>query len=184
MSRARSSKAVTLQIGPAQQRDLAHLSRIELAAAALFPPGRLPEPDQVLPAAELRAACQAGWLWVARHGAEPMGFALCAPEGSDLYLVELSVHPKTGRQGIGRALLRSVLEAAVAQGFTGVTLTTFGDLPWNAPFYESEGFTVVARQDEEAVGPECPAHLREHLSQEAAGGLQQRVAMRRALTAP
>ena len=61
-------------------------------------------------------------------------------------------------------------------GHRAVTLTTFRDIPWNAPFYESAGFRPLGAPE---VGPGLAAIVRD----EAARGLDpgQRLAMRREL---
>ena len=60
-----------------------------------------------------------------------------------------------------------------------MTLTTFRDVPWNAPFYERLGFCVL---DSSELTPELDAVVRE----EAARGLDRdrRVVMRCELTVP
>lgn len=60
------------------------------------------------------------------------------------HLEQLSVHPDHGGQGIGRALLRAGCEWAALQGYREITLATYGDIPWNGPFYASEGFVQCA----------------------------------------
>ena len=57
------------------------------------------------------------------------------------------VHPDHGRRGLGARLLRAVLDLARARGCGVVTLTTYRDLPWNAPFYARHGFAEVAPED-------------------------------------
>jgi hypothetical protein len=47
------------------------------------------------------------------------------------------------RQGIGTALVSAVCAWAVAKGLGAVTLTTFRDVAWNAPFYRRFGFRVI-----------------------------------------
>ncbi len=54
-------------------------------------------------------------------------------------LDQVSVDPRYGRQGIGRHLLSAVAAAAKGQGYTAMTGTTFRDLVFNGPFYESLG---------------------------------------------
>jgi hypothetical protein len=43
--------------------------------------------------------------------------------------------------------VQAVCAWATGQGFDAVTLTTYRDVPWNAPFYARLGFVVVAEQD-------------------------------------
>jgi GNAT superfamily N-acetyltransferase len=88
----------------------------------------------------------------------------------------MSVHPDHGRRGLGATLLNHVCAWARAEGLPSVTLTTFADLPWNAPFYAKHGFRVM-REDE--LGPE----LRALRDDETAHGLdpERRVCMSTAL---
>jgi GNAT superfamily N-acetyltransferase len=53
------------------------------------------------------------------------------------------VHPRAARQGIGRRLIEHAARYARQHGLAGLTLTTFADVPWNAPYYERCGFRVV-----------------------------------------
>ena len=65
------------------------------------------------------------------------------------------------------------------EGRAALTLTTFRDVPWNAPYYRRLGFAVLASADQ---GPQ----LRALVAREAAtipGGAP-RVAMRRAVRPP
>lgn len=72
----------------------------------------------------------------------------------------------------GAALIRHALSQVQA---SEVWLTTFTDVPWNAPFYQKLEFVVV----DEACAPDA---IGKTLAAERARGLQQRVAMR--LTRP
>lgn len=79
--------------------------------------------------------------WVAVAGtADLAGYAVAGPLGRYLHLRELSVDPTYGRRGMGTALVRHVLAKAREGGHSGVTLTTFRDVPFNAPFYSRLGF--------------------------------------------
>ena len=65
------------------------------------------------------------------------------PFGRELHVYEFSVHPDWQGRGIGTALLRACQIDARNCGFTAVTLTTFEQVPWNAPFYRRMGFRDV-----------------------------------------
>lgn len=73
-------------------------------------------------------------------------------------------------RGIGRALLTTAANWARATGLQSLSLTTFRNVPWNAPFYASFGF----REWDPA---EAPASIRASLDYEAAKGLDNRCAM-------
>jgi GNAT superfamily N-acetyltransferase len=45
---------------------------------------------------------------------------------------------------IGAALLDAVAERARAAGLDGLSLSTFREAPWNAPYYRRLGFVEVA----------------------------------------
>ncbi|MEM8769986.1 MAG: GNAT family N-acetyltransferase, partial [Pseudomonadota bacterium] len=65
-------------------------------------------------------------------------------------------------------------EEAAARGLEAVTLTTFADIPWNAPFYAAMGFEVLREQG-------LTPFLAGALEEERALGLTERVAMRLAV---
>ena len=163
-------------VQPAMPRHLPALPAIEAAAESPFPPGRLgTATGSTRPAALLHDALVADLLWVALDIEDvPVGFALAFDHGDELHLQEMDVHPDHGRRGLGAALVHHVLAEARRRGLRAVTLTTFADLPWNAPFYRRLGFEVLA---DAALTP----GLRTILAGEAAKGLQQRVAMSRRL---
>ncbi len=86
----------------------------------------------------------AGTVWVA-VGADdtPIGFAIAEPRGGEGYLHELDVDLAHGRRGVGRALVRRVAEWARSVDFETLLLSTFDDVPWNAPYYQRLGFEIV-----------------------------------------
>ncbi len=157
------------------------LPAIERAAATRFGDS-LPRSVllHVTPADTLEAAQLAGLLWVALEPAgTPVGFAVASIHGRRVHLDELDVLPEHGRKGVGSALVEAVEDHALSSGYTEVTLTTFGDVPWNAPFYASAGFKVIPEH-------ELDAELHRRLSDEAELGLDRsrRVAMRKPLSRP
>jgi GNAT superfamily N-acetyltransferase len=164
------------RIERARDGDLAKLPQVEIAANALFAGRGLAgvSADDATSLEELAHAHAAGRLWVARDAAgEPIGFALVEIIDGEAHLEEIDVDPAHGRRGAGRALLAAVSEWARGAGHRAVTLTTFRDIPWNAPFYERAGFRALAPHE---LGPGLAARVRE----ETARGLDpaQRVAMR------
>lgn len=134
------------QIRLAEPRDVPHLAGIEREAASRFVEVGYPELAQgpTLASAVLAEAQQAQQLWVAATAqGEPVGFALAMVLGEQAYVKEMSVLPSHGRQGLGRRLVEGVCEWARAHGFCSVTLTTFREVAWNAPFYRRLGFQEV-----------------------------------------
>ena len=59
------------------------------------------------------------------------------------HLATLGVHPAHGRRGVGSRLLAAACELSSDLGRRAITLTTFVDVPWNAPWYSGRGFTVL-----------------------------------------
>lgn len=88
---------------------------------------------------------QSNHVWLAERGRELLGFALAYPLGEFLFLAQLSVIPEAQENGVGSRLLQAVVDEAGEQDKAGVALTTFADVPWNAPFYEKRGFKVLQR---------------------------------------
>jgi GNAT superfamily N-acetyltransferase len=168
------------RIERARAADLRRLAEIERAAASLFEPGQIPDSlrDDVTSLEDFHEAHERGLLWVARSGDEPVGFAVVELLACGPHLEEIDVHPAHGRRGIGRALLGAVTDWARAAGHPRITLTTFRDIPWNAPFYASLGFRVIPPAE---LTPELDAIVRD----EAARGLDpaRRVVMGRKLDA-
>ena len=116
--------------------------------------------------------------WVAvDDGGSIIGFAVAWLVDGEGHLDELAVVPAHGRRGVGRALVDEVVAWTAAQDLTSITLTTFRDVPWNAPYYEKLGFHVVSTL--------TPA-LQALIDQQATWGLEPslRVVMRRSLLDP
>lgn len=60
-----------------------------------------------------------------------------------MYVEQVTVHPRSARQGLGAGLLDVASERAADNNLAAVTLTTFRDVPWNAPYYVRLGFAVT-----------------------------------------
>ena len=116
----------------------------------------------------------AGTLWVAEVEGSLAAFLAALAHGRRLHIDEFDVQRDLQGQGIGRRLLAHAIDWAKAEGFNTMSLTTFRNIPWNAPFYESVGFL-------DWPPDEAPASIRQALLKEAAFGLKDRCAMRMAL---
>ena len=169
--------AMKIRIRTASKPDISKLARIEIEAAKLFPAGRVPDMDSVTPLEDLIEAMEDQTLWVAEEGDQPVGFALAFREGDELHLEEMDVLPTHGRRGLGTELLMAVVAHARELKLQSVTLTTFADMPWNAPFYERAGFRVLQPE-------ELGQRLARILEDESARGRTNRVGMRRSVEKP
>lgn len=134
----------------------------------------VPEDAQLLPAIETSAAQafrlidELSWLaesppmpierhsqlialstcWVALDAENrPQGFLSAERHGSDLHIYELSVMQSMQGQGKGRRLVEAAKDYARSSRLSFVTLTTFTNVSWNAPFYSRIGFQTKVTTD-------------------------------------
>jgi len=131
----------------ASAHDAAAFRQIENSAGMLF--NAIPHLAWLtgiddLPVDLYREIVAYGWSWCAVDPAgRCIGFVCCTPEGSDFHVWELAVQRERQGRGIGRTLMETSIAAARQGGFRVVTLTTFRDVPWNAPFYRRLGFQIL-----------------------------------------
>ncbi|MFD3613636.1 GNAT family N-acetyltransferase [Streptomyces sp. NPDC058676] len=153
-----------MRIRPATAAELPLLQDVERAAGALFHTlGMAAIAEDEPPAlGDLERYRRAGRAWVAvDEGDTPVAYLLCEPVDGALHVEQVSVHPDAARRGVGRVLLAYAADRAREEGLTGLTLTTFTDVPWNAPYYTRLGFRVL---DEAGLTPglrRIRAHERE-----------------------
>lgn len=107
----------------------------------------------------------------------PLAYLIHDPVDAAEHIEQVSVHPRAARHRIGQALIEHVADRAREAGREALTLTTFADAPWNAPYYARIGFRVLGEA-------ELTPGLRTIRAHEAELGLDRwpRVAMRRDLT--
>lgn len=159
---------------------LAALADIELRAATRFHGWEVP-PDvfaEATPLATFESALGRGHLWVAlAPTGECVGFALVERSGERLHLAELDALPEHGGRGVGRALVGAIERWASENGVEELTLTTYREVPWNAPFYMRLGFAIIEPA-------ELDADLSARRAVETERGLDSmpRVAMRKRLS--
>jgi GNAT superfamily N-acetyltransferase len=144
------------------------LAAVEQSASALFL--TIPElawiADAPLTAIDDHlASIVDGTMWVAVDDTNTItGFLLAEVCGQDLHICEVSVHAGHQRRGVGARLIAAAVDVARREALSGVTLTTFRDVPWNAPYYARLGFTVISEAD-------FDERLREVLAREVRIGL-------------
>ncbi|PPS77107.1 MULTISPECIES: GNAT family N-acetyltransferase [Streptomyces] len=168
-----------MRIRLATRAELLALQAIERAAGAPFRELGMPEiADDEPPALDvLERYRRAGRCWVAvdegDEGDLPAAYLLAEPADGALHIEQVSVHPRAARRGVGRALLAHAADRAREEGLTALTLTTFTDVPWNAPYYARLGFRPLPEAD-------LTPGLRAIRAEEAAHGLDRwpRVCMR------
>ncbi|MFI2239548.1 GNAT family N-acetyltransferase [Streptomyces chrestomyceticus] len=135
-------------VRPAVPGDLPVLRDIERAAGEAFravgmeqiaddEPPSLPELARYQEAGRALVACTA-------PGGAPLAYLLWEPVDGCAHIEQVSVHPDGARRGIGRMLIERAWRDS---GLPSVTLTTFVDVPWNAPYYARLGFRVLDDAD-------------------------------------
>ncbi|MFI9429044.1 GNAT family N-acetyltransferase [Streptomyces achromogenes] len=159
--------------------ELPVLQDIERAAGQWYRETGMPEiaEDEPLPLDVLARYQRDGRAWVAVDAAGiPVGYLIADRVDGNFHVEQVSVHPGSARRGVGRSLLEHLAGHARSRQVPALTLTTFADVPWNAPYYTRCGFRVLA---ESSLTP----GLREIREREAAHGLDRwpRVCMRRDL---
>jgi GNAT superfamily N-acetyltransferase len=167
------------RIRPPRPDELAALLEIERDAGRAFSTVGLPEiaEDDPGTVAALEAYRAAGRAWVAVDANDrPIAYLVSDVVDGCAHVEQVSVAPGHARRGVGAALIEHLAEVARAEGRPALTLTTFRDVPWNAPYYERLGFESI---DPAAHCPQLAAlvaHEAAHIPGDAP-----RVAMRRAL---
>nr|WP_246211096.1 GNAT family N-acetyltransferase [Phytoactinopolyspora alkaliphila] len=134
------------------------------------------DPPSVHDLAEYQEAGRA-WVFTDEHDT-PVAYLLVQAVDGCAHVEQVSVRPEFARRGIGRRLIDVAEEWAVRHGLEALTLTTYAEVAWNAPYYERLGFRSLSDH-------ELTAGLREIRDEEKAHGLDAwpRVTMRRSLSA-
>jgi GNAT superfamily N-acetyltransferase len=159
--------------------DVPVMQEIEVAAGRAFAEVGMDAVagDDPLPVEVLLGYQRDGRAWVATDEADhPVAYLIALVVDGVAHVEQVSVHPSHAGKGIGAALIERAADWARASGSPALTLTTFADVVWNAPYYERLGFR---RLGDEELTP----GLRAIRAEEAAHGLDAwpRLAMRREL---
>ncbi|MGF6817198.1 putative N-acetyltransferase YhbS [Paraburkholderia atlantica] len=86
-----------------------------------------------------------------------VGFVMFEPQPARIYVQELDVLTSHAGRRIGAALIEDVARIARARQLAQLVLSTYRDVPWNAPYYRRLGFrdldtseldaALIARRD-------------------------------------
>ena len=132
---------MSVSIRRAAPNDYLALESIENAADQLLIDRLNPESWEPAPSGLSRAA-EHGFVLVAEktETSTIVGFVHVVESDGIAHLEQLSVLPQEGRHGYGRRLLEAAMDEARSRAYERLTLRTYADVPWNAPFYARVGF--------------------------------------------
>ncbi|UJR84331.1 GNAT family N-acetyltransferase [Sandaracinus amylolyticus] len=129
----------------ARHGDVGRLQAIEVAAGEPFRAlgmDRIADDDPP-DAAALEERIDAGLVWVvADAGDVACAYLVASSLRESLHIQQLSVHPTFARKRLGASLVEHLERWAMEHGFGALSLTTFRDVPWNAPYYARLGFEL------------------------------------------
>jgi GNAT superfamily N-acetyltransferase len=114
---------------------------------------------------EIRAHIQVGHVWVAQVGGSVAGCTIVRVLDGDGHIEQVSTARTQAGRGIGRLLVARAEDWARAAGYRRMTLTTFTNVAWNAPYYRRLGYRTFPAGE---LGPELTAVRAE----EARSGLE------------
>lgn len=167
---------VTLRL--AEVGDVLRLIEVELDAGEMFRTVGLDSIADGTPdgPGALQPHIEDGTAWVAELDGNVIGYALASIVDGQAHLRQVSVLRAAQGIGVGRSLIEQVERWGRKQRLRSITLTTFADVPWNAPYYVRLGYSPMAEGE---LSPGLAA-IR---TAEVAGGLdlRPRIAMRKRL---
>jgi GNAT superfamily N-acetyltransferase len=158
-------------IRPPRADELERLRAIERAAGQPFAgigmPGIAADEPPSVEVLDVYRTRGAAWVVTAPgvggggpDGDRPVGYILVdvlddpGPGGEaarSAHIEQVSVDPAWAGRRLGARLIEHVAGEARRQGLDGLTLTTFRDVAWNAPYYGRLGFRVL-KDDELGMG--------------------------------
>lgn len=141
------------RIEPGRASDAARLREIERAAGDRFRAIGMEEiaEGDVTPASILENRADAGHLYVACAGDDMIaGFLMWSAKDGLAYIEEVSVHPAHAGHRLAARMIDRLAED-VRGRHAALTLATFRDVEWNAPYYARLGFEELPL---DRVGPQ------------------------------
>lgn len=165
-----------IRIRLATTDDVPKVAPLEAAAAEVYRTIGMDAIADDAPIAEslLLQAVEEQRLWVAVEYGELRAYLLGDFLPESLHIDQVTVHPDAARRGIGALVIESASSDERAKERGCVTLTSFANVPWNAPYYERIGFMDIAES-------EWPAGIAEKVAEDQENGISRwpRVVMRR-----
>jgi ribosomal protein S18 acetylase RimI-like enzyme len=144
-------KAYVIERGVAAQ--VARLREIERAAGARFRAIGMEDiaDGDVTPASILEARAESSQLYVARDPTGAVaGFLIWSAKDGLAYIEEVSVHPDHAGHRLAARMIDELAQDVKGR-HSALTLATFRDVDWNAPYYARLGFVELPRKD---IGPQ------------------------------
>jgi GNAT superfamily N-acetyltransferase len=132
-------------IRQAHEHEHTLLPDLEGSANALLDRAAVPRSPNTVSVNFIAAIARCGSVFVAANDIDnlPVGFLLAGFLDRAVYAFLLAVSEDHQRKGLGRRLMEEGCAYARREGAGAVSLSTFIDLPWGAPFFESLGFRQV-----------------------------------------
>lgn len=170
-----------IRIRLASADEIHKVAPVEQAAAEMFREIGMIDVADDAPIAEkvLLAAIEDQRLWVAVEYGVLKAYLLGTFLPKSLHIDQVTVHPDAARRGLGALMIESVSADPRAKKLGMLTLTSFANVPWNAPYYERIGFLDIAESD-------WPEGIAEKVAFEQEHGLcnYPRVVMQRLIAEP
>ncbi|WIX82168.1 GNAT family N-acetyltransferase [Amycolatopsis carbonis] len=114
--------------------------------------------DEPFSVAELLPYQAEGRCWVVDSSGAVAAYLVVDVVDGNGHVEQVSVLPSFARRGLGRELIETAASWATGRGLPALTMTTFRDVPWNAPYYARLGFRELPVA---SWGPSLRA-IREH----------------------
>lgn len=116
---------------------------VGMAGIADAPPMELEVVERKIAAHEIIVAVDAD--------ATCVGFVMFEPQPTRIYVQELDVLTSHAGRRIGAALIEQVAQLARTRQLTQLILSTYREVPWNAPYYRRLGFRDIEEAELDAV---------------------------------
>lgn len=103
--------------------------------------------DAPIPDSLLLLAVEEQRLWVAVEYGALKAYVLGEFLPQSLHIDQVTVHPDAARRGLGALMIESISADPRSKERGLITLTSFANVPWNAPYYERIGFVDIPESE-------------------------------------